>query len=606
MTNLFNPPYKRWDAIQRSEKDQEVEIKGFKDIQSAVIGTDKAPTNTCWEYITLVLPQMVWTNPTLVVESHIPGEAAYDALGLQYALESLMRKQELVTEWEQIFADAIAWRGVSMVTTEVNYAPRYRDGLTVFDWHKGESELGKGAGREVETPRMIRLSPEDFFIDHEAVSHTRARYMGHKWDAFIEDLRALVEDGEDWDISTLESISNSSTPDREEDPIQIYEFFLPGVLDPLAIDAHEANRNDDDGKEHKDYEDPIKSGLYTGTVYTMAQGGEGGEDVRTPRLYRGPSCGPYGIYEGAPVPGQSKRLAPLMAVKRQIDQHARVGRAVIDSCEAFKSIVVTAFAEIQELIKDAPNGTVANADIAPAMLKDAIQLLSVGGPPKELLEAWAITKGSLDESLGLSDAKRGIASKGTTATGEAIADKSADMRLALLREGCQKRACAQIWVMAWHIEHSSTFEEPLPEAALVKGLAHFRLEPDNDGAVAVYTGGDALDTTRPGKAFEAKSLSFMPMSMERTSEATQQRRAIQTLDAIAKLSEIQMSNPGLPMDKIAERFGQQMNLPGLGDDFKQAQGQVPQAPQPQGGMLPPGGGGLPGNSAGAIAVGDQG
>lgn len=604
MSNLFETADKRWEAIKHAEKEREGDVKAFKKIQGAILGADKAPTNTCWEYITLVLPQMVWTNPTLIVESHIPGEAAYSAMGLQYALQSLMKKQELDTEWAQIFTDALAWRGVSMVTTEVNYAPRYRDGLTVFDWHKGESTLGKGAGREVETPRMIRLDPTDFYIDPEAVSHTRARYMGHCWDAHIEDLRALADDGEDWDIDKLESISASDTPGREEDPIRLYEFFLPGVLDPLAIDAHEAGRNDADGRERKDYEDPIKSGLYTGTVYTMAEAGEGGSDVRGPRLYRGPACGAYGIYEGTPVPGRSTGLAPLMAVKDQIDEHARVGKAVIASCEAYKSIVVTAFAEIQELIKDAPNGTVANADIAPGMLKDAVQALAIGGPPKELLESWAITKASLDESLGLSDAKRGIATSGTTATGEAIADKSADMRLAMLREGCHKRACSQVWVMAWHIEHSRDFEEPLPQAALVEGLEHFDLEPDNDGAVAVYQGGDALDTTRPGRAFEAKSLSFMPMSMERTSEATQQRRALQTLDGHAKMAEIMQANPNLPIDKIADRFGQQMNLAGFGELYKKAR--APQDVVPPGGAAAPGGNGLPGNSAGAIAVGDQG
>ena len=599
MSKLYETPDKRWDAIRRAERAQGDEMKAFENIQKSIMSKDKAPTNACWEYLTLVLPQMVWTNPSLLVESSIPGEAAYNAIGLQYALECLMRKQELATEWEQIFSDAIAWRGVSMVTTEVNHAPRYRDGLTIFDWHKGESELGKGAGREVESPRLVRLDPTDFYIDSEASSHSRARFMGHYWDAHLVDLRSLNDDGEDWDIDLLESIGATKTPGREEDPIRLYEFFLPGVLDPKAIDAHERD------KGLSDYEDPITSGLYTGTVYTMSANGDGGKDVRAPRLYRGPISGPYGIYEGAPVPGQAKRLAPLMAVKHQIDEHARVGRAVIKSCESFKSIAVTAFSEISELIKDAPNGEVANADIAPEMLKNAIAELSIGGPPRELIDAWMITKGNLDEALGLSDSKRGIASSNTTATGDAIADKASDMRLALLKEGCHKRACAQVWVMAWHIEHSRTFEEPLPQTALAKSLSHFDLEPDNDGAVAVYVGGDALDTTRPGRAFEAKALKFVPMSMERTSEATQQRRAIQTLDAIARLSEIQMTNPNLDIGKIAERFGQQMNLPGLGEDFKQMNQQQMQQPQMQQ-PAPGGGGGLPGNQAGQMAVGDQG
>ena len=607
MSKLYETPDKRWDAIRRAERAQGDEVKAFENIQKSLLSKDKAPTNACWEYLTLVLPQMVWTNPTLIVESSIPGEAAYNAIGLQYALESLMRKQELSSEWEQIFSDAIAWRGVSMVTTEVNHAPRYRDGLTLFDWHKGESKLGKGAGRECESPRMIRLDPTDFFIDSEAPSHSRARFMGHCWDGYLADLRYLSEDGEDWDIDLLESIGATKTPGREEDPIRLYEFFLPGVLDPKAIDAHEREGRGENGETYRDYEDPIKSGLYTGTVYTMAANGDGGKDVRGPRLYRGPICGPYGIYEGAPVPGQAKRLAPLMAVKNQIDEHARVGRAVIKACESYKSVAVTAFSEISELIKDAPNGEVANADISPEMLKNSIAELSIGGPPRELIDAWSITRSSLDEALGLSDSKRGIASTNTTATGDAIADKASDMRLALLKEGCQKRACDQVWVMAWHIEHAHNFEEPLPQAALAKSLSHFDMEPDNDGAVAVYLGGDALNTERPGRAFESKALKFVPQSMERTSEATQQRRAIQTLDAIARLSEIQMNNPNLDIGKIAERFGQQMNLPGLGEDFKQmsAQQQAQMQPQMQQG-LPAGGGGLPGNATGQMAVGDQG
>ncbi len=604
MSGLFDTVYKRWTAYNTAmDAQKKGPLTTFEAIQKAIEGRDGAHTNICWEYLTLVLPQLVWTNPSLKVESQVPGEAAYDALGLQYALEALMDQQKLAKEWEQIFADSLAWRGVSMVTTRLNTAARACDGMTMFDWHKGTSSTKDGAGREVETPHMIRLEPNDFFMDADATSTGNARFMGHSWDAYLPDLKALVdEDGEDWDINQLEGMGTVDGANyREDRPIRLTEMLVFGILDPKAIKTHEADRYDDDGKEVRAYEDPIESGLYTGTIYTMAEGGDGGKDVRPARLYRGPACGPYGVYEGAPIPGRTFRMSPLAAVKNQIDTYGRYSNALLTSCEAFKSVVITAFAEIQEIIKDAEDGDIANVDISPQMLKDAIHALTIGGPPKELLLATEIAKEGVNESLGLGQAQKGIATKGTTATAEDIAERSSNMRLAMQREGLHRTSCEQLWVMAWYLEHAPEFSIPLPPKALKQSLGHFGVEPDPmDGAVAVYTGGDALKTDRPGRAFDSKGLKFVPMSMERTSEAVQQRRAIQKMDVIARLSEMRLADPSLPIEQMADDFGDSMNLPGLGDYFRATpeQGQPTQPGTP----VAPGAEGLPGQQAGAQAA----
>ena len=606
MSGLFDTVIKRWTAYQAAmDEQQKGPLKVFEEIQKAMDGTDGAHTNICWEYLTLVLPQLVWTNPSLVVESQMPGEAAYDAEGLQYALEALMRQQKLSVEWEQIFSDALAWRGISMVTTRLNYAPRACDGMTLFDWHAGTSNLEDGAGREVETPHMVRLEPNDFFMDVDATSVANARFHGHSWDAYLADLEQLVdEDGEDWDMDMLESMGTQDGANHSADrPIKLVEMLVFGVLDPEAIKAHKDDEHDDDGKKREGYEDPVSSGLYTGTIYTMAEGGDGGKDVRPPRLYRGPACGPYGVYEGAPIPGKTNRMAPLAAVKNQIDTYARYSVAVLGSCEAYKSVVVTAFSEIAEIIKDAEDGDIANIDIAPQMLKDAIQALTIGGPPKELLMALDIALTGLNESLGLGQAQKGIATSGTTATAEDIAERSSSMRLAMLREGLHRTSCDQLWVMAWYMEHAPEFSIALPARALARGLKHFGVTPDPaDGAVAIYTGGDALQTDRPGRGFDGKRLRFVPMSMERTSEAIQQRRSLQKVDAIARFSEMRLADPSLPMEQIANDWGDSMNIDGIGDYFAAPPSGEGQPMQP-GGNISQGAEGLPGQQAGAQAAG---
>jgi len=573
MSTLFSKELQRWSGINAAQKADKEAIEKFKSIRNSIQGKDKAPTNIAWEYITLVLPQMVWKNPGLVVESSVPGEAAYDSIGLQFALQALMDDQKLACEWEQIFADSLAFRGVSMVTTELNYAPRFADGIKFLGWDGKEATLK--SGQEVETPRMVRLDPTDFVVDPDALSPSRARFMGHCWDAYVEDLEELSEQGEAWNMDRILAISGdpgyASATNTERETLKVWEMFVPGKLDPIALDAHE-------GPE--DPESPQYADLYNGTVYTMASGGEGGKDIRKPRLYRGPKCGPYGIYTGSPIPGVGTRMAPLMAVHHQITEATRMEKALVRAVDAYKRIVLTAFKEYEEAIKDAGNDGIVSLEISGQLLKDAIKEVVVGGPSKELIDSVSMARQNLDEALGLSQTKKGIATAGTTATAESIADKAGDMRLAMHREGVQRTACEQVWVMGWHVENSPDFMITLPPAALEKSMQSLGVQMDQgDGAVAVYQGGGSLhafDPTTPGTAYDGKRIKFEPQSMERTSEGVQQRRAMQTLEAVQIISQM---DPALPRDKIAEDHGRRLNIEGLGTYFKDTSAQEPQQQQ---------------------------
>lgn len=571
---------RRWESMRRDFKAQEDAQTTFRKIQKALRGEDGAPTNTLWEYLTSTLPQIVFQNPGLVVESSSPGEVEADDIGLQAGMSVLMERDRYVRTWERIGADMLAWRGISMVTMEPNFALRSLDGLDVF-----------GAGKDTVRPRMVWLHPEDFFLDSDAASTESARRMGHKWTASIADLKAYAELDSSWDIDLVESIGRTQQRDAglsDESLVDVIEMFVPRYRDPEAIDAHSVDGEDPEGC------------LYTGTIYTMIEGGDGGRDVRKPRLYRGPECGPYGVYEGVPLPGEQRRQAPMMAVMKQVDADARVGNALISSCEAYKRLVLTASEEMADAIRDGVSDGVASLQVAVERFKEAWAEISIGGPPRELVEAYTLTREALDRSLGISDSKRGMARGNTTATAEAIADKSADMRLALLVSTFQEVAASQLWVVAWQMEHTPEVEVPLPTSALEEMLESLDVPTDVGGDRAVYRGGGALDGEEPGRSFAGRVIRIQPMSMERTSEATQQRRVMEVMGIVERLVQLRGIAPDLPIDKIADEFGARMNMPGLG---RYLGGVEAQAGGPGGQMPVAPGGGMVGPAVGAEAAG---
>ena len=585
----------RWKAMQRDISKDSGGRTRLEEIQFSLDGRDNAPTNSCWEYLTIMLPQLVWTNPSLSVESRVPGMAQYDALGLRYALESLMETQRWNTIWEQVFTDALAWRGVTMVTSEDCAAPRYMDGLNLIDWEGKRRPVE--AGEMLVAPRLVYIHPSDFFIDSDVRTTDAARRMGHKWKDSRNRLKRVATEDDSYNLEALRSFSGSSTT-TDDDLITVHQMYVPNYIDPDALGSYDGD------------EKPGDDDLHFGTLYTMVENSGGGTDLRKPRVYRGPAMGPYQVYECVPEPGRRSRKAPLAASWPQIDRDARFGEALIKSCESYKRNVLATEEVADALYNDEMDGIV-KVGLGGELLQMAVKEIEIGGPSGQMVSAYGLSRDAVDKTLGMSDTLRGVATRGTTATAESIADKSTGVKTALLRNSLQRAAERQIYVAAWQIMHSPDFIIALPDAARQSGLEMMRdaglpigdelLKPQ-DGEVVIFTGGDSLKTG-PRNAFDGLMVRIEAMSMERTSEALQQKRVFESVEMIGKLLEMQQMFPDFDAKGAADDISGKLNMPGLGKHMPGTDAVAQQmAMQQQAGMQPAAGGPV-GPQAGAMAAG---
>ena len=584
---------RRWKALERDTMADSGGRTRLKDIQFSLDGEDNAPTNTVWEFNTLTLPQCVWTNPSLAVSSRVPGMARYESVGLRYALESLMEQQSWNEIWEQVFTDAFAWRGVTMVTTEQTTAPRYMDGLELVDW-KGKKRKVK-AGDKIRAPRLVYIHPEDYFMDSEVRTAAQARRMGHRWVDSKTRIRKLAEDDKTWNVDAIDAYSGTENV-HDDDLITLWQMYVPNYIDPEALNSYEGD------------EEPGKDDLHHGTMYTMIESSSGGSDIRKPRVYRGPARGPYQVYECIPMPGRRQRVGPLAATWKQIDLDARVGEALNRSSENYKRQVV-ATEEIAEAILNSEHDGVIAVGLAPDLLQNGLKEIEIGGPSEQLIRGYDITRGSLIRTLSLSDTQLGAAQKGTTATGESIADKNVGLRTGGLANPLQRAAERQIGIAGWHVMHDDTFLITLPEEAKTEGLQMLKdgglpigdeALLEDDGGAVVYTGGDALKMD-PASAFDAYLIKIEAMSMEKTSEHMQQRRILQEAELTEKALALKAQFPEFDAKGWLNDVGKKLNSPNLGK-FIPDSAPAP-AVGPDGAPVAEGGQGVQGNVSGGMAQG---
>ena len=565
-------------------------------IDQALKGENKALTNTAYEVVGTFLPQLVYKNPDIEVETMVPGQPQYDGMGLGLALQSLSAQQDWVADWMQATADMLSWEGVIMVTEDDSAAPRYTQGREVLTWSGDKMTLKKGD--QLTLPKMTYIDRNDFFIDSAVNRLTDARHMGHRWQEDLEVLKARARENPTmWNTGEVDSL----TPDKHG-LVKVIQMFVPGIIDERAKTAQVARAEAD---PDRDYEDANDKEIHTGTLYTLS-GNWGSKEIRPPRLYRGPVCGPYVRFEGIPMPF-SKCGAPHLAMTyHQLDNAARVESAAIDAIEDYESAIF-ATKQVAEAFAnpDSEHNGVYEVPIAPDLMQHALQSFTKGGLTAENLAGIDLTSKARDRSVGMSESMSGNAASGTTATAETLADQSTSIRLSLLQEMAYRAVEKCLYVAGWIVEYSPSAIVPLPGEAIERGLERMRDAgipiPEDAAAgselgdMALYTGGDALkqDATR---AFDAKTIKIVPMSMERTSEGVQQRRALQFVELIGQLVEMKAKAPDLDIKYIADQIGPKMNMPKLGKALPggqvQAEGQA-KTPTEQTGV--------PGNESGALA-----
>ena len=126
----------------------------------------------------------------------------------------------------------------------------------------------------------------------------------------------------------------------------------------------------------------------------------------------------------------------------------------------------------------------------------------------------------------------------------------------------------------------------------------------------LFTGGGALTPDKEDGtndyAHDARSVDIEPMSMERTTEHLQQRRALQFMEVVKIAAEVAQMVPGTDLKGLVNDIGGALNLPDYGrrlGDPDAAQAQPTSGdPRASGATKPLGTAAQPGYQAGAQAT----
>ena len=501
--------------------------------------SDYAPENTYYEYISLMMPKLIFDNPRVQVQSRKPGPANDVATAMQYGLNRWVRDCVLRKRLVELATDMIFAYGIAIVREDLR--------PTTSSVMLPEMEQLDPSKRM--WPVVERLCPKRFVIDPVCVRWSDATFVGHEVTRTRKDLLKLAADNPDqgWDVTAIkeavaapvrkDTSNRRITPDRDE--ITFYEVWVPRMELP---------------------ESPGPDAGFHGTILTMVscQTPEGssplGRYLRKPRPYYGPRTGPYAMFGIYKVPDSPFPLSPLTAVEAQISDLNQHVRAASNSMLKHKRIVGVNDPRTAQLVKDTGHDYVAVVPFEEG--KAQIQEFELGGQTDQQRLWIATCRERADRALGMDEALRGAVSGAGTATEHTIASEAANTRIAFIKQAFTDSVTAVLEKVAHYMYHDDRIVFPLgSEAARQMGL------PPEE---AIYFEGGGHDQAA-GYGFEDLELEIEPYSMERASEGLAQKRAMETHSLILNTLPAMQQYPDYPWRDHFQKIGNAMNAPDLAE-----------------------------------------
>ena len=190
-----------------------------------------APENTYYEYISLMIPRLVYDNPRVQVSSRRPGAQQDVAEALRHGLNRWCKDSHLRGTLAELATDMLLSWGVCIVRQEEN------KGVTL-----PESDPIKASTPT--WPVIERISQKRFFIDPQAQRWEDARFYGHVWRRDKEDLIDLAKENPDagWNLDVIQQLATGTAEEQSErlpysqgpdavarKEIWCYEVWLPEV-----------------------------------------------------------------------------------------------------------------------------------------------------------------------------------------------------------------------------------------------------------------------------------------------------------------------------------------------------------------------------------------
>jgi len=500
-------------------------------------GSDSyAPENTYYEYVSLMIPKLIFDNPRCQVSSRKPGPANDVATALRYGLNRWVRDCVLRKRLVELATDMLFGYGVAVVRED---AVNSSGGAV----NMPEKDVQKPS--KIMWPVVERISPKQFIIDPGCTRASDALFMGHEYRRTRKELLAMADREEGWDKEAIREAAASDAhrdkgnqrlyPDRDE--IVVYEVWCP---------------------DYEMDESPGSDMGFHGTIITLAacQSPEGssplGKYLRKPRPFYGPRTGPYSMFGVYKVPDSPIPLSPLLAVEAQISDLNEHVRAASNSMMKHKRIVGVNDPRTAQLVKDTGHDYVAVVPFEDG--RAMIQEFELGGQTEQQARWIATCRERADRALGMDEALRGAVSGAGTATEHTIASEAANTRIAYIKQAFTDSVTALLEKVAFYMYHDDRIVFPLgSETAREMGLP-----PD----AAPYFEGGGHDG-EAGYGFEDLELEIEPYSMERATEGMAQKRAMETHSLILNTLPAMQQFPDYPWLDHFQKIGNAMNAPDL-------------------------------------------
>ena len=506
--------------------------------ESYDVADDYAPENTYYEYVSLMIPKLIFDNPRVQVASRKPGPANDVAMAMRHGLNRWVRDCTLRKRLVELATDMLFSFGIAIVKEDfINTS----DGAVMLP-EKDVQEPSKPMWPVVE-----RLCQKQFIIDPGCQRFSDAAFMGHEVRRTRDDLLEMANKfpAQGWDKEAIrEAAAASSDRDKhrvaatpERDEIVFYEVWMP------------------------DYElsdSPGSAMGFHGTIFTVAAAKTYesaqpiGKFLRKPRPYYGPRTGPYSLFGVYKVPDSPMPLSPLTAVEAQISDLNQHVRAASTSMLKHKRIVGVNDPRTAQLVKDVGHDYVAVVPFEDGRAQ--VQEFELGGQTDQQRLWIATCRERADRALGMDEALRGAVSGAGTATEHTIASEAANARIAYIKQAFSDSVTALLEKVAFYMYHDDRIVFPLGEDVAKEMM----LPPD----VVPYFAGGGHDKFS-GYSFEDLELEIEPYSMERASEGLAQKRALEVHSIILNTLPAMQQYPDYPWKDHFQKIGNSMNQPDL-------------------------------------------
>ena len=494
---------------------------------------DYAASNTYYEYLSLLVPRLIYDNPRVNVGTRRPGPVAEVAEAIGHGLNRLVRDLQLRRLLAEVAADMMFTYGV-VVTSEVA-----REGLSL---PKDDPDF-EGTPT---WPIVSRIPPIKFFMDIGATRREDCRFFGHESSmdkaGLLRYAKDHPEDG--WNVDVIGYLAEDddeqfheqrgySIPSRGQ--IRIYQAWVPEI-------------------ELPDSPGPEKG--FHGTIFTLGKGesttspgdypsllNEKGEPYRTgpkadflrpPRPYYGPRWGPYTVYGCYNVPDSPFPLGPLTACEAQIHELNTHVKAASRSMAKHKRLIFCEDHKTADQVKSQHHDYVVVAPYG-ADGKPRVTQMDFAGLSDDQTEWIFASMDRLDRTLGIDDALRGNVEGRGTATEHAIASESSTTRISFIKQQFASATEQVLRTMAFYMYHSDSIVFPMGADLAEDGF---------DMEEPWFQGGN-LDP-ESGYSFDDLELEIDPYSLERSDEGLKQRRAQEFGTQMLSSIELMATFPSFP------------------------------------------------------------